>query len=83
MNEYSKEQIPDGAITIDGNKTYARTVSLSLRALSMAQFRMRLHNQTLDEVIEEVLLAMQDPQKAQEMAMEYLTNPVGVGPDTK
>ncbi len=81
--EERREQPPAGAVIIDGEKTYSRTINLSLRALSVAQFRMKLHNQTLDEVVEEVFLAMMDPKKAGEMAFEYLTNPIGVGPDTK
>ena len=81
--EERREQPPAGAVIIDGSRTYPRTINLSLRALGVAQFRMKLHNQTLDEVVEEVLLSMRDPKKAEEMAFEYLTNPIGVGPDTK
>ena len=55
-----------------------QTINLSLQARGVAQFRMRLHNQTLDEVIEDLLLAQLDPEKAKEMAMECLTNPWGV-----
>lgn len=55
-----------------------QTISLSIRAMGVAQFRMKLHSQTLDEVIEDLLLAQLDPEKAREMAMESLTNPWGV-----
>ena len=80
--EEKREKPPAGAVIIDGGKTNSRTINLSLRALGAAQFRMRLHDQTLDERIEEMLLAMMEPKKAQEMAMESLTSPWGVGPDT-
>ena len=64
---------------IDGSKkSEPQTISLSIRAMGVAQFRMRLHNQTLDEVIEDLLLAQLDPEKAKKMAMESLTNPWGV-----
>ena len=59
-------------------KSEPKTISLSIRAMGVAQFRMRLHDQTLDEVIEELLLAQLDPEKAKDMAMESLTNPWGV-----
>ena len=64
---------------IDGSeKSEPQTISLSIRAMGVAQFRMRLHSQTLEEVIEDLLLAQLDPEKAKEMAMESLTNPWGV-----
>ena len=69
-------------VTIAGSKEgEPRTVRLSLQALGVIDFRMRLHEKTFDEVVEEVLLAMTDPRRAEEMAMEYLTNPVGWGPE--
>ena len=64
---------------IDGSeKREPQTISLSIRAMGVAQFRMRLHSQTLEEVIEDLLLAQLDPEKAKEMAMESFTNPWGV-----
>ncbi|MDE0079224.1 MAG: hypothetical protein OXO50_17020 [Caldilineaceae bacterium] len=64
---------------IDGSeKSEPQTISLPIRAMGVAQFRMRLHSQTLEEVIEDLLLAQLDPEKAKEMAMESLTNPWGV-----
>lgn len=63
----------------DGSeKSEPQTISLSIRAMGVAQFRMRLHSQTLEEVIEELLLAQLDPEKAKEMAMESFTNSWGV-----
>ena len=60
---------------IDGSeKSEPQTISLSIRAMGVAQFRMRLHSQTLEEVIEDLLLAQLAPEKAKEMAMESLTN---------
>ena len=64
---------------IDGSeKGEPQTISLSIRAMGVAQFRMGLHNQTLEEVIEDLLLAQLDPERAKKMAMESFTNPWGV-----
>ena len=64
-------------IIIGPEKGEPQTINLSLQAMGVAQFRMRLHNQTLDEVTEDLLLAQLDPKKAKEMAMESLTYPWG------
>lgn len=71
----------DGPTRYPDKTPCPQTIKLSSQAMGVAEFRMRLHQQTFEEVIETLLLAMMDPNKARDMATESLTNPWGIGPE--